>query len=430
MKLKFLIVAFVLIPFVAFAQTNVPIDTADQTNLKQKSQEYLKNIKWFDKQIKTKFSGSERTNISTHYKKVHKQFNEDLLKGGYVYDQRFTGMVDRLVEHLESKNATIPNSVEFFISKELTLNASSLGDHYFVLNLGTFRYLQNEEQLASILSHEIGHLILSHSLINLKRYYSIVKDQAKNQAKEVKQEKSNRSEKAWNNLRQILYEESRFNRIQEYEADSIGYVLYRNTGFSPVNYLNTLVMMDSYDSIKPMGLENQIYKRVFDLPAQSFRDEWLKQENFKVYDYSNKKVRINEDSIDNHPRIKDRIANIKRIFPELNDVVQPICSTVSFDSLQQLAKACEPFCLDYQEEYGFGLYVCLLNLQDNDKDPFYRYWLGHFFSKIYDARKNYTLNRYLEQVDPKEQSESYQQFLSFMWNLSLNEIKNIKEFYQ
>jgi uncharacterized protein YaaN involved in tellurite resistance len=44
--------------------------------------------------------------------------------------------------------------------------------------------------------------------------------------------------------------------------------------------------------------------------------------------------------------------------------------------------------------------------------------------------KNYNLNRYLDRVDPKNQSESYQQFLNFMWNLSLDEIKNIADYYQ
>jgi len=231
-------------------------------------------------------------------------------------------------------------------------------------------------------------------------------------------------------LKQILYDESSFNRRQEYESDSIGYVLFKNTSYNRTNFVNALEMMDLYDSIKPMGLKYETYKHVFDLPAQPYKEEWLKREDFKSYDYSKYKERINEDSIDTHPKTKERIANIKRIFPELADEVQPAQGSVVFDSLRSLAKASQPFCLDYQEEYGFGVYICLLRLQDNEKDPFYRYWLGAFFSKIYDARKRYTLNRYLDRIDPKEQSESYQQFLSFMWNLSLNEIKNIKEYYK
>jgi hypothetical protein len=62
-------------------------------------------------------------------------------------------------------------------------------------------------------------------------------------------------------------------------------------------------------------------------------------------------------------------------------------------------------------------------------EAYYKKWLGYCFSKIYEGRKNYKLNRYLDRIDPKEQSESYQQYLSFVWNLRLNEIKEIADFY-
>ncbi len=67
--------------------------------------------------------------------------------------------------------------------------------------------------------------------------------------------------------------------------------------------------------------------------------------------------------------------------------------------------------------------------KDSENNEFFKEWLGKSFQKIYEARKNYTLNRYLERISPKEQSESYQQFLSFMWNLKLDEIKQIADFY-
>ena len=430
MKPILLIIAFVLFPFVLFSRPSIPVDTANQAMRMRISKDYLKKTKWFKAEIKSEYNGSERTNILNHYEKVHKQFNEDLLNGGYLYDQRFINMIDKIVAELKLKNKEIPENIQFFISKDLTLNASSLGDNYFVINFGTFYYLHNEEQLASMIAHEIGHLLLKHSHKSILRHHLTFKEEAKKQTKEVKREKSNKSEKAWNKLKQILYEESSFNRKQEYESDSIGYILFKNTKFSPTNYISTLRMMDLYDSIKPMGLKNETYKRVFDLPTQPYKEEWLKREDFKSYDYSKYKDRIDEDSIDAHPKTEERIANIKRIFPELTEEVKPAQGSVLFDSLQSLAKASQPFCLDYQEEYGYGVYICLLRMQVDEKDPFYRDWLGEFFSKIYDARKYYTLNRYLDRIDPKEQSESYQQFLSFMWNLSLNEIKNIKDFYK
>ena len=85
--------------------------------------------------------------------------------------------------------------------------------------------------------------------------------------------------------------------------------------------------------------------------------------------------------------------------------------------------------LMHLEAYGIGVYYSLLYLQRGENPDYYKDWLGKFLNKIYIARKEYKLNRYLEQIEPKEQSESYRQFLSFMWNLNLNEIKAMADYY-
>ncbi|MCB0472128.1 MAG: peptidase M48, partial [Flavobacteriaceae bacterium] len=79
--------------------------------------------------------------------------------------------------------------------------------------------------------------------------------------------------------------------------------------------------------------------------------------------------------------------------------------------------------------YGLGIYAAMQFLQDKKKEAYTKFWLGKMFEKIYEARKNYNLNRYLDRVKPKDQSESYQQFLNFMWNLKLDEIKHIADHY-
>ena len=87
----------------------------------------------------------------------------------------------------------------------------------------------------------------------------------------------------------------------------------------------------------------------------------------------------------------------------------------------------------FSEDYGICIYICMYRLQKEDiaeeDKKYYEKYLGENFQKIYKARKDYTLNRYLDRIEPKEHDESYIQFLSFMWNLNLNEIKNIADFY-
>jgi len=85
--------------------------------------------------------------------------------------------------------------------------------------------------------------------------------------------------------------------------------------------------------------------------------------------------------------------------------------------------------LFFNEEYGQVIYMSLLRLQNNPNDLHGKEWLGKGFQKIYEARRDYQLNKYLDRISPKDQTESYIQFLSFMWNLKLEELKNIAGFY-
>jgi len=412
-----------------FAQIYVPIDTANFNFRKEESKRYLSSSEKFNRKIQTQFKGSERNYIKENFENLHKGFNEDLLRGEYIFDVRFTKILDRIVAELKSNNTFISSSFRFYLSKDLTLNAFSMGDSTFVIYLGAFYYLENESELAAIISHEIGHLILNHSVQCLQRNYQSVKLDSRKQLADIKSEKYNRGEKAFTRLTRILYTESGLRRLQEKEADSIGYVLFRNTNYQHSEYINAFNLLFKYDSIIIDGLSVETIREIFNLPGLPFNEDWLKTEDFSTYDYSKYTERINSDSLKSHPELEDRMAQLKLNFPELNLRTESIKPSSEFFELQKISKMEQPPCLDYQEAYGEGIYLCLSELQKDTSDMYYRKWLGIFFQKIYDARKAYTLNRYLDRVQPREQSKSYMQFLNFMWNLKLNDLKVISDFY-
>ena len=68
-------------------------------------------------------------------------------------------------------------------------------------------------------------------------------------------------------------------------------------------------------------------------------------------------------------------------------------------------------------------------LEEESDDSYYKKWLGINFNAIYEAKKKYQLNRYVDRLVPNKQSESYQKFINFIWNLDLNEIKVIADHY-
>jgi hypothetical protein len=412
-----------------FAQMYVPIDTANFLIRKEKSKKYLDDSKQFIARLKNELKGNDKSFIKDTYEKNQKDFNEEILHGDYLFDTRFENFVDSIVGKLRDTNPIIPTNLKFYIAKNLSLNASSMGDNTFVINLGTFYFLDNEDELASVISHEIGHFILKHEILALQRHFKIDKFDSKAQLSKIKSDKYSRGAKALERFKTILYSEGNINRRNEQEADSLGYILFRNSKFHKADYLNSYKLMAEYDSVKPDGLVPEIYRKIFTLPDMNFREDWLKREDFTGYDYSKYKPKFNADSLKSHPEDEQRITRLKNLFPELSDSGQITKPEKSFNELQRIAKYELVSCLDFNEDFGGGVYLCLLNIQRDSTDTYHKKWLGHFFQKVYDARKSYTLNRYLDRVDPKEQSESYQQFLNFMWNLNVSELKKIADYY-
>jgi hypothetical protein len=411
------------------SQNYIPIDTANLSVREGVSRDYMIFSKQFAEKVRNQYKGSERTYIGKSFSNLQKDFNEDILNGEYIFDNRFSSMIGGIVNELKSKNPSIPSSLQLFISKDLSLNASSMGDSTFVINLGTFTYLENEDELAAIISHEIGHLILNHTAIILELNYKTEKIDSKKQLSESTSEKYDRGEKALNRLKKILYTGSNLRRLQEQAADSMGYILFNNTKYKHSDYINAFQLIADYDSLKIDGLKTETYRKIFNLPTLSFKENWLKNEDFSTYEYSKLKELISSDSLKSHPESKERISHLKLLFPELDYELKSAEPTPEYAMLKQIALNEQSPCLYHQEAFGEGIYLCLLKLQKDSADQYSRKWLGIFFQKIYDARKSYTLNRYLDRVQPREQSESYMQFLNFMWNLNLNDLKLISSFY-
>jgi len=413
-----------------YAQVYVPIDTANLAIRKDISTKHKEASKLYIANLKKTLTGNEKSYVAKKFETNQKDFNKELLHGDYIFDKRFDLIVDSLVNILQKGNAEITDDLKFYISRNISLNASSFGDKTFVINLGSFYYFDNENELAAIIAHEIGHLLLNHQVETLKRLLQVDKTDAKADVIVIRNEKYNRGTKALERYKSILYKNGSLNKKQEREADSIGYVLYNKAKFKKADFLNAYNLMAEYDTIKPKGLMPETYRKVFDLPNQPFKEDWMKREDFSSYDYTKYKEKFDEDSLKSHPEITERIAYLKTLFPELAQTEEPTKPDSSFIKIQRLAHFERSASLDFNEEYGFGIYLCLTQLQKNLTDSYHRAWLGHFFRKVYDARKAYTLNRYLDRLEPKEQSESYQQFLSFMWNMNVNELKTIADYYE
>lgn len=427
---RFLLILFALTGAVCVkSQLYKPLDTADYAQRKAFIKTFTTENELYIKNLKTRYPGKTGQELAKVYKEFETDFVAQVKNKDFIFNSVLDNDISALIARLRKNNPEIPQKLKILIAKDNAPNAYCLADGTFVINLGLFNLLENDDQLASVIAHELGHKIGEHTLRDIVNYLNQDKLD-KLTVQNIKSDRNNRNKRAFDVLKDRLYKKGIEKRRIEMSADSLGFALYKKADFAKSDFVNALQNLKRYDTIAPMVVKVETYKKYFTLPNQDFKEKWLKKEDFSSYDYDNFKAKINKDSVASHPEIEERIARLQKYFPELKTVAPPVSSSESFKKAEKIARMEILPNFFHSEEYGLGIYTCLQFLQEDEETKYYENWLGKCFAKIYEARKNYNLNRYLDRVDPKNQSESYQQFLNFMWNLSLNEIKSFAEYYQ
>lgn len=413
-----------------YAQKVFAIDTVDKAYIEKLSKHYkaqneilLESLRDIapNKKLYKYYYGN--------YEYVFAELNQEIEDGLMTYNQPIFALFDKILKEIRAKNPQVPNNLQLFLVRNNASNAYTLGDNTILMNLGLFRYMENEDQIASVMTHEIAHLILNHTIKALT--YGYEQDQkSADEAKHIKRTSTRVSDQAMELFKGHLYKWYDLRRIHEMEADSLGYVLLKNTNYDATEVIPSLSLLELYNEAKYEEVKAGTYKQFFDLPEQKFKDEWMQGEDFSSYNYEDFTSKFDEDSLLTHPEIEDRIKYLKSTFPELANV-DSIGKGIDerYKQYKELAKNEVMANLYFNKYHGISIYWALMQLQDDPDNEYYRKWLGMNFYRIYEARRDYQLNKYLDRVSPKDQTESYVRFLNFMWNLSLDEMKNIADYY-
>ncbi len=432
MQNKKILALILLLSISSYSQKLRLIDTSNYSIRKEKTEKIKVKNKLFNKYLKKKYKGKLRGEILKTYKVSDEEFLKNLRKNKFIFDERFTKYTDSIVKVITENNSVLNGlNISVYISKNPNINAFSVGKGIIILNIGLFKYFKNEDQLISVLTHEIAHETQKHVAKNIvyKARLQTSKN-SKTQALKIRKQRYKKYSKSFKILKDLLYSDSKANRVREMQADSLGYLYYKKTLLYKPNYISALQLLAKYKNIPNIKLDSSVYKSFFNLPKQPFKKSWLAMEEFSAYDYSNYKEKINKDSIKSHPEFAERIEKMKKDFSELNfnDSITET-KNKNFLILQKLAQKEDVAHLYDMEEYGKSIRLILYKLSKSPEDAYLKKWLGKNFLSLYEAKKKYQLNRYVERLNPKEQTKNYQQFLNFIWNLTLNEIKFIGDYY-
>ena len=198
--------------------------------------------------------------------------NEEMSMGQQLFNQvkqesqvetnpLFVNPLQRVGGHIADAANDKSYNWEFTVLKSDDINAFCLPGGKVVVYTGLFPFIDNDAELACVLSHEIGHAIARHGGENISRQYmqqlgAIALSSAIS---------SSANYELWmgayglgSNLGVMLP----FSREQEYEADQIGLILMAKAGYDPkasLTFWNKFKNLQSYGPLEeffathPMG---------------------------------------------------------------------------------------------------------------------------------------------------------------------------------
>ena len=157
-----------------------------------------------------------------------------------IYDtlllNKCNGIANRIIA--SNKNYGF-DSIQFYINRSPVSNAACYGEGTIMVNLGLFLWIDNDDELAFVLAHEMSHQVLNHLQSQMENSIATLTSEGfKEELKDIKKSKEGKYERFRKLIKNLSVETGRHSTYKESEADSLAAVLINHAGF---NYINGAV---------------------------------------------------------------------------------------------------------------------------------------------------------------------------------------------
>jgi predicted Zn-dependent protease len=183
--------------------------------------------------------GSSDTSLITqaHERKVAEQVMRNLRQADLILDDpELNEYIQSLGHRLSAHSDWQGGEFNFFIIKDMEVNAFALPAGYIGVHAGLFLTTQSEDELASVLAHEIAHISQRH----YSRSYEISKQQDVILAAAIiaalavgRTDSTASSALLLGGMAHSMQSSLAFSREHEQEADRLGIELLAKSGFDP-----------------------------------------------------------------------------------------------------------------------------------------------------------------------------------------------------
>lgn len=218
------------------------------------------------------------------------QMNDLLFSGRVLFGDVMTSYVNEVAQVLLKDKPELQNKLRFYVIKSDAVNAFATQQGMIFINTGLLAQVNNEAELAFILSHEIGHFVKNHGL---EGYI---------EKQKIKSGKGNYRNMS---LDKRVEEYYRYSKENEEDADNWGYSLYKDS---------------KYTTSALEGVFDVLLYSYLPFDEIEFKYDWIENNSFKIpkkYKLEASKISSitareeKDDSYSTHPNIQKRKANIQ-----------------------------------------------------------------------------------------------------------------------
>jgi predicted Zn-dependent protease len=165
--------------------------------------------------------------------------------GGGYNDPRLQGMIEQTVDHLVAASERPDLHYKVTMLNSQSINAFALPTGQLYVTRGLVALANDESELASVLAHEMGHVIARHAAIR--------EEQARQTAlvNRVVSDVISDPEEGALALAKSKLALASFSRAQEFEADAIGIGIASRAGYDPYGAVRFLTSMEHNAELKP-----------------------------------------------------------------------------------------------------------------------------------------------------------------------------------
>ena len=372
----------------------------------------------------TKFGAKYKKEIEEIILDRKNNFIKNIEDSTFIFDENINNYVNSILKEIYYSNA-IKNSKDFyfFIEKSNIPNAACYGNGIFTIKLGLFNFVNSDDELAYIISHELSHYILEHNDKSLLKYVETFNSKVtKQKIKKIENQEYGKRKAYAEFVNELNFNFLNRSQSAELQADSLGLALFSRTKFNKFSSISALKNLELSDDI--VFNENSKLKEHFNFEAYPFKEGWLQKEEtlFDIKDSSND-FSLASDSIKTHPDIPLRVDVLNKLLKEKNTSIQ--ASKDKLLKIKELVALLSVKSALDDNQLDFALYQTLVLYNKNQLNKTnYCIIVGKIFQKIYQLKNNHNFGKYVNSVSPFSDEKYLNEVRQFLINI---EIKNIRK---